>query len=116
MKVAINTCSLQRGGFSLSKEAYEFLGLEWDGHGCAFSDDSKRTDPKLIECIEAIGEKADGSCAEISIVEVPDGVQWYIHDFHGQETVHERHQRWNVWQSMCGDNKRLEAEREVESV
>ena len=39
MKIAINTCY---GGFSISKEAYEFLDLEWDGYGYAFNDATKR--------------------------------------------------------------------------
>ena len=94
MKVAINTCSSLKGVFSLSKEAYDFIGLEWDGYGYAFSDDSKRADAKLIECIETIGEKAEGSCAEISIVAVPDAVRWYIHETDGREVVHERHKVW----------------------
>jgi len=91
MKVAINTCW---GGFGLSKEAYEYMGLEWDGHGNAFSSNGKRTDPKLIECIEALGEKSNGMLAEISIVEVPDDVDWYIDEYDGRESVHECHRSW----------------------
>ena len=26
------------GGYELSKKAYEFLGLPWDGFGCAYDD------------------------------------------------------------------------------
>ena len=54
-KVVINCCF---GGYSLSKEAYEFLGLEWDEFGFEFEDD--RTNPKLVECVETLKEKANG--------------------------------------------------------
>ena len=36
MKVVINKCF---GGYSLSEEAYKFLGLEWTGYGIAFLED-----------------------------------------------------------------------------
>ncbi len=92
MKVAINRCW---GGFGLSKEAYEFLGLEWDGFGYAYSPDEKRTDPALIECIEKIGsEKASGHFASVEVVEIPDDVDWYIDEYDGMETVEEKHRSW----------------------
>lgn len=46
-EIVLNKCY---GGYSLSKLAYEFLGLEWDNYGYAFQHD--RTNPKLIQCIE----------------------------------------------------------------
>ena len=91
MKIAINTCW---GRFSLSKEAYEHMGLEWDGYGYAFSIDGNRADPKLIECIEALGEKANGDCSKITIVDIPDDVKWYIYNYEGQESVEEHHRSW----------------------
>lgn len=91
MKVVINVCF---GGFSLSKEAYEFLGLKWDGYGYDYNSDEKRTDPKLVECVETLGEKANGLCASLKVVEVPDNVDWYISDYDGSETIEERHRSW----------------------
>ena len=89
MKIAINRCF---GGFSLSKKAYEFLGIEWDGYGYASYD---RDDPKLIECIETIGEeKASGWFAQIMVVEIPDDVEYFIDDDNGIETIHEVHRMW----------------------
>lgn len=88
-KVVINCCF---GGYSLSKEAYEFLGLEWDEFGFEFEDD--RTNPKLVECVETLKEKANGECAQLKVVEVPDGVEWYIHDYDGDEEIHEKHRVW----------------------
>ena len=89
MKVAINRCY---GGFSLSEEAYNYLGLEWDGYGFAYDDD--RTNPKLIECIETLGKKASGRHAKVGIVEIPDDVRWKIASYDGDEWVEEVHRKW----------------------
>ena len=91
MKVVINTCF---GGFGLSKAAYDFLGLEWNGFGYAYRDHDKRTDPKLIECVETLGHKADGYFAKLKVVEIPDDVEWEINDYDGIESVHEVHRVW----------------------
>lgn len=91
MKIAINRCY---GGFELSKEAYDFLGLEWDGHGFAYSDHDRRTDPKLIECIETLGKKANGSYSELAVVEIPDDVEYEITEYDGAEQVKEVHRIW----------------------
>lgn len=91
-KVAINKCF---GGFSLSKEAYDFLGFEWDGHGFAFSWEGDRANSKLIECIETLGsEAASGFHAKLKVVEIPDDVRWYITDYDGIETIEEYHRTW----------------------
>ena len=92
MKVAINT---HWGGFALSKEAYDYLGIEWDGYGYKYSAESKRNDPKLIECIETLGEKANGSHAQIKIVEIPDDIKWEIGNYDGKEWVEEVHRTWS---------------------
>lgn len=86
------------GGFSLSKEACEFLGLEWDDGAGAFdytSDYAKRTDPKLVECVKTLGEKANGQSAKLKIVEIPADIEWYIDDYAGMEVIHEEHRTWS---------------------
>lgn len=89
-KIVINKCY---GGFGLSKEAYEFMGLEWDdyGHGIEI----KRDDPKLVSCIETLMEKADGAYARLSIVEIPDDIEWEIESYDGNEWVSEKHRTWS---------------------
>lgn len=89
MKIVINKCF---GGFGLSQEAYEYLGLEWDGFG--FADEIKRNDPKLVECVETLGERADGRFANLVVVEIPDDVEWEIDQYDGLETIVEKHRRW----------------------
>ena len=49
--------------------------------------DEDRADPDLIEVIERLGEKANGACAELAIKEIPDGAQFEITNYDGQEDV-----------------------------
>ena len=90
-KIVINRCY---GGFGLSKEAYHFLGLEWDGYGFLYNSDIERTDPKLVECVETLGPLANGLCSDLKVVEIPDDVIWEISDYDGIETVEEVHRSW----------------------
>jgi hypothetical protein len=53
-----------------------------------------RTDPVLAEVVEEMGEEANGSCAQLTIVEVPDDAEWFIDDYDGQETIRESHRTW----------------------
>ena len=54
-----------------------------------------RDDPTLIQVVEQLGDAANGSHAELRIVEIPDGVNWYIEEYDGLEHVAERHRIWN---------------------
>jgi len=118
-KIAINGC---HGGFSLSHKAFlrfrelgcqaaldePDYGEEWpDGSGIherigseCFDDmfhlfDLKRDDPLLIQVIEEMGKDANGSCAELRIIEIPDNVKWEIDEYDGWESVDEKHRTWN---------------------
>ncbi|WAP91179.1 hypothetical protein [Vibrio phage vB_VviC_ZQ26] len=91
MKIVINRCF---GGFELSREAYGFMGIDWDGFGYKFSGDEERTNPKLVECVESLGNAASGQLAELKVVEIPDGVDFEICDYDGLEHVAECHRIW----------------------
>lgn len=91
MKIVLNKCY---GGFSLSEKAYEFLGLEWDKYGFEYSDYSKRTDKKLIECVETLKEEANGKYSKLKVVDIPDDIEWIIEDYDGIETLSEKHRTW----------------------
>ena len=91
MKVVINKCF---GGFSLSKKAVEFLGLEWDGYGYYFDNPEDRSDPELIKCVEQLGDKANGPHANLKIVEIPDDIEYVIEEYDGNEWVAEKHRTW----------------------
>lgn len=54
----------------------------------------ERTDEDLIAVVENLGEKVNGSCARLSIVEIPDGIEWEISEYDGIETVEEKHRKW----------------------
>ena len=101
MKVVVNRCF---GLFSVSEEVYKELGKKWDGHGYFENEDfgiesnnylEYRSAPELIKAIEKVGiEKSTGSLAALEIVDIPGGVEWYISDYDGSETVHETHKSW----------------------
>lgn len=55
----------------------------------------ERNDPNLIATVEALGDKANGFCANLDIVEIPDGVQWEIDEYDGIERVDEVHRSWS---------------------
>lgn len=54
----------------------------------------KRTDEKLTKVVEELGSEASGSCSNLRVVEIPDGVEWEIDDYDGQESIHEVHRSW----------------------
>ena len=90
MKIVLNKCL---GGFSLSEKAHEFLGPEWDGYGYN-SGYEKRTDPKLIKCIETLGEACNTGFSDLKVIEIPDGISYYIDDYDGIERVIEIGHEW----------------------
>jgi hypothetical protein len=121
MKVAINRCF---GGFGISDEAFEKLlerkgiafekvvdkergalfGASYYNEGHVGNDEfylseydmtSVRNDPDLIAVIEEMGEAANSWAADIAIVEIPDDVQWHIHEYDGLEHVAENHRTWS---------------------
>jgi hypothetical protein len=113
-KVVINRCY---GGFSLSDKAI-LLMREWgnkyalknvmsgeyypDGSGpaepflkdCNYCAYIPRDDPDLVKVVEQLGNDANGEFSELRVVDVPDGISWYIHDYDGMERVDEEHASW----------------------
>jgi hypothetical protein len=55
----------------------------------------KRDDPDLIAVIKNLKDKANGDCANLKIVEVPDDVKWKIEDYNGAEHIAEQHRTWH---------------------
>ena len=56
--------------------------------------DVARNHPELVKLVEDWGERANGSCARLKVTEVPDGVDWCIEEYDGQEWVAEKHSTW----------------------
>lgn len=81
-KVVINS---EYGGFNLSEEAWEELSklkgsLEEDFI-------LSRHDKDLVSVVEKLGERANGCCAELEIVEI-DSDKYYIEEYDGKETIY----------------------------
>jgi len=112
MKVVINS---DYGGFNLSDEATElyakykglelrkterepgsvlgtdyYLGDEWFNYR-----EIPRNDTDLVRVVSELGEKANGFCASLKIVDIPTDVQWFIEEYDGNEWVAEKHRTWS---------------------
>jgi hypothetical protein len=111
-KIVINTSS---GKFCLSHEA--FLRLRTLGQQDALQEVDQaaywpisaavwepkfnqcgasiaRNDDKLIRVVEELKQRANGHCASLKIVSIPDGVAWQISTSDGIEHVSEAHRTW----------------------
>lgn len=58
------------------------------------SRDIDRQDPLLVKVVEEMGEKANGGCADLRIVEIPDGVKFVVEEYDGNEHIAEEHRTW----------------------
>lgn len=120
-KLVINRCY---GGFGLSEEAFDRLlnakGVAFEkvtekegklygpdyyhaGHlgddafyisEYDFRSDNKRNDPDLVRIVEELGTDANGRFAQLAVVEIPDDIEWELHDYDGVESIHEKHRVW----------------------
>ena len=58
-----------------------------------------RADPDLVRVVEELGgghrEGASGRCAALKIVEIPDGTDYEIEEYDGNEHVAEKHRTWS---------------------
>ena len=89
MKIVLNKCF---GGFSLSDKACKYLYIDdkyYYTYACGDNVSQKmRTETALVKCIEELGEEANGSCASLGIVEIPDeATDWEINEYDGLESV-----------------------------
>lgn len=85
-KIAYNNCF---GGFELSEAAIQWLishgkTREWC-NSCEYFYEL-RHDPLLIQCIEELGQKANGQCSQLAIKEI-DADRYQIYDYDGSESV-----------------------------
>jgi len=105
MKVLINVC---HGGFGISDEAlllwaqknnitlvkqtsystYSSHDYYTDGDQIVTGDFIERDDPTLIEVFEELGSKrTSGDCAQLSLVEIPDGCKYNVTEYDGWESI-----------------------------
>jgi hypothetical protein len=106
MKIVVNKCF---GGFGISKECAKFMASKGserakkeledkDFYGYGYVDGMEggyeRTDPLLVEAVETLGDVANGSCASLRVIEIPDGISWEMDEYDGIESIHETHRSW----------------------
>lgn len=69
---------------------------QWYSEHGLYDKDIPRDDPDLVSVVEELGCKgASGQYASLSVVEIPDGVQWQIEEYNGSEHVAEVHRTWS---------------------
>jgi hypothetical protein len=94
MKVVINNCY---GGFSLSEAGIaRYLELaDLKATSDFYDRNIPRNDDALVQVVEELGDAANGFAADLKIVDIPDGVDWYIEEYDGNEWVAEKHRTWS---------------------
>ncbi len=103
MKVVINKCY---GGFGLSRKAIDMYCEvrsinpgKWNDTWSFYEDfsdrDIDRNDPALIDIVDKLGDEANGMCAKLRIVDIPDDVDWGIEEYDGNEWIAEVHRTWS---------------------
>lgn len=69
---------------------------QWYSEHGLHDKDIPRDDPDLVSVVEELGRMgASGKCASLSVVEIPDEVQWQIEEYDGSEHVAEVHRTWS---------------------
>lgn len=109
-RIVVNRCY---GGFGLSRAAAErlaALGCEAAIEAIKVDDarpasdfmkgyfgdvlNDNRSNPLLVKVVDELGKESWGSCAQLEVVEIPDGVDWEIDEYDGTEWIAEKHRRW----------------------
>jgi hypothetical protein len=62
----------------------------------------RRADPRLVAVVEALGERASAPGAKLIVVEVPDGVDWVIHESDGKEQIRSKEDKVTNSQTGIG--------------
>lgn len=63
--------------------------------------DIARDDQNLVATVEQLGHAADGRCAALIVIEIPDEqppIKWSIEEYDGVEWVAEDHRTWSASQ------------------
>jgi hypothetical protein len=82
------------------KDEYYVVSTEYLGEECSDDDvfgesffdqmEIERNDENLVKAVSDINPE------NLKIVEIPDDVKWYIHEYdNGVESVHEEHRIWS---------------------
>lgn len=86
------------------KEGEDFYALSMDdrkAYNKQYSEqtiyhrDIARDDPALVQLVEENEELYSGRCAQLTVVDIPDDVNWTIEEYDGNEWVAEVHRTWS---------------------
>ena len=106
MDVVINRCY---GGFSISREAFEALLARgskeamnvkaetlanYEQFNAYYLFENDRANPDLVAVVKELGQRASSKVAELTIVTIPDDVEYTIEECDGFEHVAEKHRTW----------------------
>ncbi len=80
--------------YEMSMEDRKSYNKQYSEQTWHFSD-VNRADPILVQVVEELGKSAAGRHSNLKIVEIPDGVQWTIDEYDGNEHVAEVHRTWS---------------------
>ena len=92
-KIVINT---DFGGFGLSDQAIDLYKVLTGIPPATdlYYWDLARNDATLVQIVEQLDNKAEGNYSSLKVVEIPDGVEWHIHEYDGLEHIAENHRTW----------------------
>jgi len=78
-----------------------FLGLALEDRGDNldtingfYPENLSRNDLDLVQVVEKLGDKANGLFAKLTLIEIPDGIEYFIEEYNGMEWVAEKHRTW----------------------
>jgi len=109
MKIVINNCY---GGFGLSEKAArrycELKGVDYEKRWNVYNsaDETKRTDPLLIQVVEELGKEASAWGARLKIEEIPNGSYYRISEYDGWEEIILKEAEPYKWH-LAEDNEQL---------
>lgn len=59
-----------------------------------YSRDFERTDKDLIKTVKEFGDSANTMYSNLKVIEIPDGVEYTVEEYDGQEWIAEKHRTW----------------------
>jgi len=74
-------------------EEYKHIGEKYWSVRCSRGE--FRSDPRVVQVVEELGNKVNSAYSELKVVEVPDEVDWVIEEYDGVECVAEVHRTWS---------------------